>query len=89
MAAALVGRLLELLLVWRLLLLSAQVLWLMVCHRCCHAFLVPPGDHLEVLPRNSPALVASALELLGLTGDEVFVWTPSPQGAARGFTLQV
>ncbi|WIA11150.1 hypothetical protein OEZ85_011289 [Tetradesmus obliquus] len=45
-----------------------------------------PGDHLEVLPRNAPALVDSALELLQLTGHEAFWWTPSSQGAARGLS---
>lgn len=44
---------------------------------------------MEVLPRNAPALVDVALQLLGLSGDEVFLWTPNPQAAARGFTAQV
>lgn len=39
-----------------------------------------------MLPRNAPALVDSALELLQLTGHEAFWWTPSSQGAARGLS---
>jgi hypothetical protein len=38
-----------------------------------------------VLPRNTPALVEATLQLLQLTGQEAFWWTPNSQGAARGF----
>jgi hypothetical protein len=51
-----------------------------------HRLLPGSGDHLEVLPRNSPALVDAALQLLQLTGNEAFWWAPSRQGAARGLT---
>jgi sulfite reductase alpha subunit-like flavoprotein len=44
------------------------------------------GDHLEVLPRNAPALVDAALQLLQLNGQEPIWWTPNSQGAARGLT---
>jgi sulfite reductase alpha subunit-like flavoprotein len=47
---------------------------------------LPAGDHLEVLPRNAPALVDAALQLLQLTGQEPIWWTPNSQGAARGLT---
>lgn len=40
-----------------------------------------------MLPCNSPALVTTALNLLNLTGSEVYLWTPNPQGAARGFNI--
>jgi len=44
------------------------------------------GDHLEVLPRNSPQLVKAALFALGLKGGERSVWTAgNKEGAARGF----
>jgi sulfite reductase alpha subunit-like flavoprotein len=42
------------------------------------------GDHLEVLACNAPALVDAALRALGLTGDEVVVWTPAAGRSARG-----
>ncbi|KIZ02858.1 NADPH--cytochrome P450 reductase [Monoraphidium neglectum] len=43
------------------------------------------GDHLEVVPVNCPSLVEAALQLLGLRGDEPFLWTAgSKDGAARG-----
>jgi hypothetical protein len=44
---------------------------------------LPAGDHLEVLPRNAPALDDSALRLLQLTGQEAFWWTLNSQGAAH------
>lgn len=37
-----------------------------------------------MLPRNAPQLVDFALQVLGLSGDEVYVWTPNTQAAARG-----
>lgn len=49
--------------------------------------LLDAGDHLEVLPCNNPALVNNGLNLLNISGDEVYSWTPNPQGAARGFNL--
>ncbi|KAF8059389.1 cypD [Scenedesmus sp. PABB004] len=45
------------------------------------------GDHLEVMGNNDTALVAAALKLLGLKGDERVEWTTNFEdgdGAARG-----
>ncbi|KAI8468257.1 MAG: cytochrome P450 [Monoraphidium minutum] len=48
------------------------------------------GDHLEVIPTNCPALVDAALAVLGLTGDERFLWTAgSKEGAARGLSASL
>ena len=46
------------------------------------------GDHFELLARNAPHLVDTALGVLGLTGKEAFHWTPvgsaTTHGPARG-----
>jgi hypothetical protein len=48
---------------------------------CCSS-----GSHLLIQPVNSPHLVASALQLLGLSGREAVEWTPAvnQEAAARG-----
>ena len=42
------------------------------------------GDHFELIPRNAAPLVDSALELVGLRGDEPVAWTPVNVAGARG-----
>ena len=42
------------------------------------------GDHFELIPRNAAPLVDSALELIGLGGEEPVAWTPINVAGAKG-----